>query len=473
MKKSFLLFTLFPILALANPDSTEQKLQNVAKPQAQQQAMPTLGSAQEILEITDEQLKQNPRLTQELLNRAIYGRKPEYIDQLLPIYQSFENHDKTLVQYALGKSALLKGNYSEAVGLFRQIIAENPELNTVRIELAIALFYDQQNGAAEDQFNKAKSAEDLPQPVAQVIDAYQDALQKRSSWNFSGYFQYERDKNINSTSKSREIENTGYIKNSNMLPQSAHGLAYGFNLSRDFNLTGSHYLAFENSFSAKSYWDNHGYDDITNRTLLGYAYKKSDKTARLLPFYEKRWYGGSSYRWSNGVRLEYNQWLNPRWQISTAFEYGKQRYFDSTAQNGTTKLASATLLWLRNPKQFFYLGSDFNAERVQVKQYSSDTKSVRVGWGQEWETLGLSSRLGFSVTKRDYKDTARLGGLLNLGKVRSDKVYGANLILWKRDWHLFGITPKLKLSYRKHDSNLPTLYSYTDKQVNMVFESQF
>ncbi|MGY4680018.1 surface lipoprotein assembly modifier, partial [Ursidibacter arcticus] len=38
---------------------------------------------------------------------------------------------------------------------------------------------------------------------------------------------------------------------------------------------------------------------------------------------------------------------------------------------------------------------------------------------------------------------------------------------------LFGITPKLQLSWRKHDSNLPTLYAYTDKNINVIFETRF
>ena len=83
------------------------------------------------------------------------------------------------------------------------------------------------------------------------------------------------------------------------------------------------------SFFGKSYWDNHEYDDLSNRTFIGYAYKTAKQTFRLKPFYEKRWYGGESYRRGNGVRLELTHWLNPNWQIALAGEFAKQRYFDS------------------------------------------------------------------------------------------------------------------------------------------------
>ncbi len=45
--------------------------------------------------------------------------------------------------------------------------------------------------------------------------------------------------------------------------------------------------------------------------------------------------------------------------------------------------------------------------------------------------------------KREYKDIAKLGNinLFSFGKRREDKIYGVSLSLWKRDWHIWGITP--------------------------------
>lgn len=282
-----------------------------------------------------------------------------------------------------------------------------------------------------------------------------------------------RDGNINNTSNAKEIEQTGYVKSKNMLPQVAHGVAFNVGIGKDFNLSGSHYVAFNSHLNGEIYWDNHDYDELTGRTYLGYAYKTARQIFRLLPFYERRWVGDNSYRWSNGLRGELSHSFSPNWQLATAAEYGKMRYFDSRTMNGDNKSLSATLVWARNPQQFFTLGTDFIRERTQIKQYSSDTKSLRLGWGQEWQTAGISSRLNLSLSEREYKDVAKLGGFLNLGKVRKDKVYGATLTLWKRDWHWIGITPKLQFSYRKHDSNLPTLYSYTDKNINVLFETSF
>ncbi|MEG9487906.1 surface lipoprotein assembly modifier [Mannheimia indoligenes] len=475
-----LLLTLFPALGWAetfNQPITErttiEPTLKVAQPVAPVPVVVIRNQENQPIELSEVELKANPTLTQQLLSQAIYARNPKIIGKLLAVYQTFPHTDPILIQFAQGKIFALTGEHHKAVEQYRAILAKQPELNPVRFELATSLFYDKQLSAAEDQFNKVKTDPDMPAEVQQMADDYLESIQKSSEWHFSASSHYVRDSNVNNVSNARNIENTGYVKNDNMLPETAHGIAYSVNFGKDFNLGGRHYLAFDNDFYGKSYWDNHDYDDWNNRTYLGYRYKTPSATLSILPFYEKRWYGNESYQWSNGVRAELSKWLGSHWQLVTALEHSKQRYFDSTAQNGNSKLASLTLVWLRNPNQFFTFGADFNRESTWVKQYSADTKGLRLSWGQEWELGGISSRLSFGISQRQYKDQAKLGGFLPLGKIRKDKIYSASLTLWKRDWHLWGITPKLQLSSRKNDSNLPTMYSYSRKNANLIFEKTF
>ncbi len=485
MKKFCLVFSFLPNLVIAQSlfpaeqqriiaDTSDDWSYHVAKPFAPQESIPSLLMKNAAVQkISDDTLHDYPYIAQTMLSQAIYRRDVSEIKRLLDIYQNAPSPDEILILYAQGKIALLESNYEVAIKYFRQIIGQHPDLNPVRIELAIALFHDQQNSAALNQFEKAGSVQNLPTAVRHLIATYKDALLKRNTWHINGHFYYDYNKNVNNTSYTRQIEDTSYYKMPSMLPQSANGIAYGLSVARDFNLINSHYLRLENDLSGKEYWDNKDFSEITNRFSLGYTYKKANATLSILPFYEKRWLAGSSYAKTQGIRIEGNYWLSPQWQVSSAFEYGKNRYTLSQVQDGYTQLLSTTLLWLPNPKQFFYLGVDFNREKTLVRQYSSDTKSVRLGWGQEWEMAGLSTRTSLTYAKRDYKAEANLGGLLPLGKVRSDKVYGAQLTVWKRDWHLFGLTPKVRFFWRKHDSNLPSLYSYTNKGVQVLVEAQF
>lgn len=471
MKKTAF-FALFPaFLTAQEPAHTAEHIEHTAQPISAPQQLQQDNHTVTVFH--EQALRSDKALTEKLLNTAIFQRQLTNIEKLAEIYQDFSVIDSTLLQYAQGKIALLKGKYSQAIADFRTILATRPDLNTVRIELAIALLQDQQINAASEQFEKAKSAENLPSTVKQLIERYQTQLTKKQKWQFSVSGHYVRDTNINNTSKQPEIENTGYIKQPNLLPQTAHGIHYQFGIQRDFNLSGSHYFSLNHDTEGELYWDNHRYDEITSRTLLGYAYKKSQQTFRLLPFYEKRWQHHSAEHWKNGLRLEYSHWLSPKWQIATAVEYGKKRYFDQHIYNGKYYLASTTLLWLRSPQQHFFAGLDFNQDKTRLKQHGSETKGIRLGWQQEWQALKLSSRLTVAYTDRQYKDVAILGNRLNLGKIRHDTITSTVLTLWKRDWHWHGLTPKLQFSHNNHRSNLPTLYAYIDNNVNLILESRF
>lgn len=484
MNKYLYLFTLTALsishawaqTEVVNQASRPETIQNVAQPSRPITAVENeTASAVSLAQAKRELLLTSPQLTQDWLNLALQQRNAELIDELLTIYRTFAQHDPLLVRFAEATSAQLKQDYTSAIRGFRDILAENPDLNPVRIELAKSLYQDRQDNAARDQFEKAQSAVGVPEPIRQVIDAYLKALQQRAGWHSSFSAYYLRDSNVNNASSNPNIENTNFddvAKGASMLPQSAHGIAYSFNLERDFNLSSAHYLHFGTELFGKNFWDNHDYDDIYHRTYLGYSHKSAQQSWSILPFYEKRWYGNQSYKWANGVRGEYRRWLNSNWQISTALEHAEQHYYDSQNLNGHSQLASATLLWLRNPRQFFSLGGDYHREKTQILQYSNNTRTLRLGWGQEWQ-WGISSRLGLSFAQRNYKDQARLGRILMLGKTRNDKIYGANLTLWKRDWHIWGITPKLHFSWKKQDSNLPSLYSYSQKNVNLIFEKTF
>lgn len=470
MKQIILLFPLLPMLVVANPLNDESEIKT-AQIQIPQKHLATLSQNTPKLTYSLQEIQQNEPFARYFLSQAIYQKNSEQIEQLVAIYQQFPKRDEILEKYAYGKLAMLQENYGKAIEFYQQILVGNSQLNTVRIELAMAYFYDQKNKQARQQFNQALQADSLPLEISTLIQSYLSALEKRDKWQISANANYIKNRNVNNASTADEIEKTGYIKNSDMKPQKATGFAYNLDFSRDWNIAGSHYLAFANEFYGKLYWDNRDYDDMNNRISFGYAYKNANSTLRLLPFYEKRWYGGSSYQWKNGLRAEFNHWFSPKWQNSTALEYAKLRYF-SSMKNEINQLASNTLVWLPNNTNLLSLGLDFNREKSEIKQYSSDTYSVRFGWRKIWQAeIGTQLSLGYS--RRSYKDVAKLGGFLDLKKKRQDNIYHASFTFWKNNWHWLGITPKLQFSWKKYDSNLPTLYSYSDKNVNLILERRF
>ena len=146
MKKySSFLLALFPTLAISAPSpelSTEiDKQVKIAEPEKHRENLPHLAEEQSYsTRISREELEQNQPLTTQLLSQAIYSRDADLIEKLLEVYQTFPEQDPILVLFAQGKVAALNDDQATAIDKYREVLAQNPNLNPVRIELAIALF---------------------------------------------------------------------------------------------------------------------------------------------------------------------------------------------------------------------------------------------------------------------------------------------------------------------------------------------
>lgn len=386
-------------------------------------------------------LETDIKTTEKLLSDMLQIDRMDLVDRLLPIYQKFPEQNPRLVNYA-------------------------------KIKQARVLFLDYQNNKAKKAFQALQAQPNLNYEERLIIQNYLQAIENRERWQFSLGGNYLQTKNVNNTSNERHIESTGFVKNDDMLPQSAHGFAYYFDAQKNWNIVGSHYLHFSNNLYGKNYWDNHDYDEITNRTYLGYQYQNAKYKLALKPFYERQWLGGHRYNWANGARAEYSLNFSKNWQISTSLELSQPHYFTQADRNGTIKLASVTFIWQPSDKGYYYLGSDFIRETTRVKQYSNDMKTLRIGWRQN---LGyaIASQINGSIALKQYKDFASLGGILPLNKIRRDKIYSLNLTLWKQDWQYFGFTPKVQFRWKKQESNIPSMFSYSEKYVQMLVEKDF
>ncbi|HDL4657546.1 TPA: tetratricopeptide repeat protein, partial [Mannheimia haemolytica] len=213
--KKIALLALFPMMLFArDPNTTQAYIEHTAQPTTTPQRVKIEKS---VPIFNETELRANQLLTEKLLIQAIYSRRLANMEKLTAIYRDFTHIDPVLLRYAQGKIALLKGDYAQAIQHFQTILAKQPKLNTVRIELAIALLYDQQLNQAQAQFEKAKSAEHLPPKVHALIEQYQQHLAKKQEWKFSFSANYVRDGNINRTSKQPNIEQTGYVKQPNLL----------------------------------------------------------------------------------------------------------------------------------------------------------------------------------------------------------------------------------------------------------------
>ncbi|MDO1508776.1 MULTISPECIES: surface lipoprotein assembly modifier [unclassified Neisseria] len=420
---------------------------------------------EQVLEVNAQMLLENPKLLSRAMYSAVMMQNVAGIKVLLPIYEQWPQHDKGLAKFGRALVAQSEGKAKEAVALYRELIAEQPDAAVIRMQLAQALFEDQQNEAAIDQFDRLQS-ENLPDVVRERIAQYREALRKRDAWQVYGGINIAREQNINQAPKQRRLGN--YLNEQQCAdarknypsddcfrgwtfdaPIDATVISYQAGAEKKWSLNSGFYTKAGVDIYGKSYPSYSRYNDITVRVTGGVGYADQRNDVGVSPFHERRIYGNDAYSYTNGARLHWNRWLTPRLQTLTAVELGRLKNIQRERSDITSQLVSGSLVFYSSARQYWLLGTDFYKERNgQDRSDNFNRYGVRAAWGQEWGG-GLSSRVQVGGARRLY-DTPTL---LSDGARREDKEWNASVSLWHRAVHLGGITPRLTFSHNRTSSN--------------------
>lgn len=408
--------------------------------------------------------------TEQAINQAIISKSWQQLDKLLTEYRQQTGYDLTLWRYAKGAWFHSQKHYKAAIHLYREMLADNPNLLYPRFDLAVMLFKDKQYVAAKSQFLRVQAANNLS-TLHQLSEQYLLAIDKAQTWQFDTALNYRVDNNVNNASASRTIQlgNVTFIKTPDSIPQKAHGISYAFSAERDKNLFGAHYLNVGANLSGDYYWDASQYDTTRVRLSGGYRYKSAKQTWSLNPFVEGFWLGGNHYRNNVGVELGINHRLTNRLQIGGNITAASQYYMDNSYRRFNSKSLSigTQAVYFPSAKQYFLIGTDLDNDNAKDRSESYRSNRLRLGWGYEWQH-GISSRFNYSVAYKSHKAPHYL-----FAKVRRDTTQQAELTLWKRDWHLWGLTPKITFHWLDIDSNIADLYSRQKQQVFLNIEKSF
>ncbi len=429
---------------------------------------PVPGSSDEqtTLHLTSAQLLQDPALLGRALDSSIANQNIAGVRLLLPLYRQLPpaQQDAVLALYAEALLARADGNYAAAVAAYRNIIAQQPQLTPVRVQLAVTLAQDQQLVAAQDQFDKIRAAEDVPPAVLAQVDEYTAWLEQQQSWSFDAALRYLHENNVNNAPAQREMvgERGRWILPA---PQSARGVGYQLGAQKNQPLGGHWFWRFSGNVDGKFYWDNHAYDDLNVRLSSGPVYRRARGELALLPYYERRWFGTEPYSNTTGVRVQASHVFNPNWQGFAAIQYGRKTHEQRPFLDGNSRQASITALYRSSPQQYWFGGVDLGRETAQDHTDAYRRTGVRIGWEREWPQ-GISTSMQGMAAKRVYD------GVDIFQIKREDKEYAANVSVWHRGWHWHGLTPRLTWSWLRVDSN-HFLYGYQKNQVFIEVSKRF
>jgi len=133
------------------------------------------------------------------------GKTKEAVILLDELYQKGKYNSQTL--FLLGVGASKNGDNRLAISYFQELLASNPSLHRVRLEMAVAYFNNKENDKAKEELLKVK-ASNPPQEVVKKIDMLLAAIEKgpQKKWNARVAYGFLYDTNVNAGPLQNQIE---------------------------------------------------------------------------------------------------------------------------------------------------------------------------------------------------------------------------------------------------------------------------
>lgn len=371
------------------------------------------------------------------LEQAVQSENMPIIQQLLPVYRGDLRHQLWLVAEAEVALLRIRGESKSAIARYRRLLADNPtDLNT-RMILALLLFWDKQNTAAQDQLLRLRSDKTVSSVSLSKIDAYLMAIYQRAALSLGAGANYYLDNKINKLYSSPVVR----LGEGQLLAEEG-GVNLAVGVGKAIHLVGEHYLPIDFRIGGKispKQWLAH---DVSGRFSLGYQYQNAHSRFSFLPFYRQRLILGQPYSHSYGLAFEFAHWLNPNWQWSNYHELAYERENQSNSEIERQLYHRFNVLWQNNPYRSLIMGvSAYDVAHRQVSLAYFQT-SASLTWQEDWEVKGLSSQLTMNYGEKRYK--------ANANDARDvEQRWGASLSLWHRNYHWWGITPKLSATFQQ------------------------
>lgn len=401
--------------------------------------------------VTEESLLANPQLLQRTMESVLMQRNISHIKVVLPIYKKSEYADPVLIHYGQALIAHSEGDFKQAIGAYRSVLAKEPDLFPIRYGLATALYQNKQFGNALQQFEKLQATDKLPKPLQSSVTSAIKAIKRQEEWQFYANLYFRQEDNINGVPKTKR-HGAWTI---NEKPQKATGIHLDLSASKHINLTNNFYLNPNISLNTDYFWDNKSYNYSVLQAGLGIGKQNTNLIVEVEPFAKKIFaFGNKPYSTTAGAKTYIKYQFSPQFNLSNTTSISYEKFDARKHLNGQRQFTNFTASYTPNAKQYWFVGANIFSSEAQGDDDSFISKGAYIGWGQEWYK-GISSKVLLSVNHKNHKGV----DLFNIK--RKDKNYRAELSVWHRALHFYGLTPKLVLSWDKTDSNH---FYYDDKK---------
>ena len=411
------------------------------------------------------------------------NRFAEALEILRPLALEENRPDQTDVRFLLGLAAS-RGSQArgltdeqrealldEAIAAFRSILIRRPGLVRVRLELALAFYLNQDDGLARDHFERALVGKP-PEALVENVTRFLKIIRARRRWDAWFGFSIAPDTNINAASDADIIYINGlpFRRGTQGRVSSGIGvvgwgggeyqypLAQRWRLRSGLNVNHREYKGgrFDQTFVA-------GY--AGPRWLI-----TRDTEVSLLATASQRWWGGSSFNYDYGARLEVEHRVYAGLRLSGRALWSDRKYQQQPGLTGPLMVFSLGARYVPFPIMQVNGLVGYSLQDSMARRWDSTGYWTRVGtnvalpWGF---TVGLSAEFRWT----DY-EPGWVPFLPDNSTPREDqtRILGATLL--NRAITVFGFSPQLAFSNQVRESNAQ-LWDFKRNLVEMRWVRQF
>ncbi|MGX8219710.1 surface lipoprotein assembly modifier [Psychrobacter celer] len=430
-----------------------------------------------------EALKANPAAFSKFLNDALAAQDMVTVKEVLPHYKALKTNDPMLIKFADALIYRSEAKNKQAIAIYREMLAADPDFHPVRLNMAIAMQADKQYAAAKEQFLKLQSV-DLPAPVMARVQNSLAQIDSSEKWKFNASASYVRDSNINDA-PSKSIQSS---LGRSIEQKTANGIQVSGSANKRFNLPENFYATVGGNASLKGYWDETDYNDYLLTASAGIGYDDAKNDVSLTPFVTKRYYDEEDYSLRKGVTVSGSRWVKPKLKLTATGILSNETFEDDENKNRETdgQFLGLNAFYIKDAKEYFYGGlGNYQNDVPKSSIISYDRNSVNVGWGREWKH-GISTLATAGYGIKEYEDPAdaypagsgawlgyynAVGG--KPGTKREDKTTSLGLQVWKRDITVLGLTPRLVFDYETTSSNFGYYDDRDEKSATVLLTKTF
>ncbi|GHF26480.1 hypothetical protein GCM10017044_21810 [Kordiimonas sediminis] len=376
--------------------------------------------------------------------------------------------DQIQIDFLRGTIAGQNDDWPMAIRYYRGILAGNPSLLRVRLELARAFFNAADYDNAKRQFELVLASDQLPAEVRTNVRGFLAVIYTRKKWSLNVSFSAAPDTNINTATASERVTLYGLPFDLSDDAKRSSGVGITGDVSAGYRFDLRQGLAVDVGGAARhtEYLNSSSFDQTYLRAHMGPRVYTARSEVRVLAAAGYARFGGRSYYTSAGMQVTAQRQLNDRLKASILVGVDKMNYTTIDYRDGENYSLTGQVNYSLSRVSSFRTYAGINLEKTQ--EASLDNTTYRIGFGYARELgLGLTATLSGSFTYRPFDAFSIL-----YGEKRTDHTISTGVGFTKRDINIWGFAPVVRYDYFRSMSNI-TLFDYDRHRINIGFTRVF